>query len=287
MAASPTHRFGQIIGDVLEAALHAPLAKVAKRHGLFLDSKHARAARQGKTKVVWNDGKGNQHELDYVLEAGGTDTQWGRPKAFVEIAYRRYTKHSRNKAQEIQGAIAPLVETFAHDRPFVGVVLAGVFTEPALAQLRSHGYGVLYLPWESLVAAFRVAGIDARFDDSTPDADVQRKVDAWTALSPHERGKVGTSLRQLHRTDFAAFMGELEKSLLRTVTAVFVLALYGQPRTLASLESAVAYLETLAERDGTGPIVRYEVNVRYSNQDEIRGAFSSRAECLQFLRSLT
>ena len=45
---------------------------------------------------------GNVHDLDYVFEQGGTEATIGQPKAFIEIAWRRYTKHSRNKAQEIQ-----------------------------------------------------------------------------------------------------------------------------------------------------------------------------------------
>lgn len=140
---------------MLEAALKEPLAEVAERHGLYLDCKCPRAARNGNSKVGWDDHKGNRHDLDYVLELGGTNAKVGRPKAFIEIAYRRYTKHSRNKAQEIQGAIAPLFETYAHDHPFIGVVLAGVFTEGSLAQLRSHGFGVLYMPFESIVKRSR------------------------------------------------------------------------------------------------------------------------------------
>lgn len=55
MANSPTHRFGQIIGDVLEAALKDPLAHVAQKHGLYLDCKCPRAARGGQSKVGWKD----------------------------------------------------------------------------------------------------------------------------------------------------------------------------------------------------------------------------------------
>ena len=105
MAQSPSHRFGQIIGEVLEAAIHDPLEEVCRKHGLYLDSKHSRLARNGLNKVVWKDSKGNTHDLDYVIERDGTEETIGAPKAFIEIAWRRYTKHSRNKAQEIQGAI--------------------------------------------------------------------------------------------------------------------------------------------------------------------------------------
>jgi hypothetical protein len=105
MAESPSHKFGQIIGELLEEVLRKPLMRIARRHGLYLDFKHPRKARGNKRKVCWTDHKGNKHDLDYVLEFGGSETVIGKPKAFIESAWRRYTKHSRNKAQEIQGSV--------------------------------------------------------------------------------------------------------------------------------------------------------------------------------------
>jgi len=111
MALSPSHKFGQIVGDVLEQALYPLLERFATTHGLYLDSKGVRPARPGKN-VVWTDSDGNAHALDYVLERGGSPEHVGTPVVFVETAWRRYTKHSRNKAQEIQGALVPLRQTY-------------------------------------------------------------------------------------------------------------------------------------------------------------------------------
>lgn len=221
MAQSPTHKFGQIIGDLVEKALHEPLAAVAREHGLFLDYKHPRPARQGKAKASWLDLKGNVHDLDYVLEVGGSEEVIGRPKAFIEAAYRRYTKHSRNKAQEMQGAIIPLAETHAKDRPFLGVVLAGVFTQGSINQLRSHGFGVLYFPFDGIVAAFQKVGIDAHFDESSSDRTVQRKVAAYAKLREADRTKIVDHLRRLHRDDLTAFLTQLKSALSRMLQAVF------------------------------------------------------------------
>ncbi len=286
MATSPTHRFGQIIGDVLEAALNEPLSEVAKRHGLYLDCKRPRAARGGKSKVGWDDNKGNRHDLDYVLEAGGTDATVGRPKAFIEIAYRRYTKHSRNKSQEIQGAITPLCETYAQDHPFIGGVLAGVFTEGSLTQLRSHGFDVLYMPFDSIVKAFKVVGIDAYFDEESEDSEVQRKVDKWNRLPANATAKVGAEMRKVESAAFAKFVTGLEVALNRSVTSVFVLALHGQAKEVTTVESAIAFIDGFNEARAGGKFVRFEVNVRYSNRDEIRGTFESKVEAIRFLQSL-
>ncbi|MBI3320276.1 MAG: hypothetical protein HYZ89_06810 [Candidatus Omnitrophica bacterium] len=143
MAKSPAHRWGQIIGDVLEEAFRPVFQQVADAHGLYFDYKRKRPARSGLT-VSWTDQYGNAHLLDYVLERGGTEATLGLPVAFIETAFRRYTKHSRNKAQEIEGAIVPLGDTYSYLHPFRGAILAGEFTGNSLTQLRSRGFDIIY-----------------------------------------------------------------------------------------------------------------------------------------------
>src|SRR5438094_7324339 len=181
MALSPAHRFGQIIGEILEAAIFPLLQKIAAQNKLFLDHKGSRPARAKNRKVTWKDSKGNTHDLDYVMEKGGSATQIGSPRAFIEVAWRRHTKHSRNKAQEIQGAIGPLAETYAYSHPFLGAVLGGVFTQGSLTQLESHRFQIVYVPYESIIKAFAAIKLDARYDEDSPDREVQRKVDAYEA----------------------------------------------------------------------------------------------------------
>src|SRR5438094_5564481 len=167
MAESFAHKFGQTIGDMLQAAMEPVLADFAGSHRLYLDKKGPRPARKG-LKVTWTDRLGNRHDLDFVLERGGTPDKIGIPVAFIEAAWRRYTKHSRNKAQEIQGAIAPLCETYGTS-PFIGAVLAGEFTEGALSQLDSLGFAIAYFPYKTVLEAFSTVGIDASADERTAD----------------------------------------------------------------------------------------------------------------------
>ncbi len=102
MAKSDSHKWGQILGDLLEIALYPHLNTFAKQNNLFLDKQGDRLCRKGK-KVSWYDLKANKHDLDFVLEKNGSQENIGEQVAFIETAGRRYTKHSRNKAQEIQG----------------------------------------------------------------------------------------------------------------------------------------------------------------------------------------
>ncbi|MCG8413412.1 MAG: DNA methylase, partial [Pseudomonadales bacterium] len=242
MAQSPAHKLGQIIGNVIEEAIRTDLNEVAKRHGLYLDWNHPRSARDGKRKVSWKDNLGNSHDLDYVLEAGGSDNEIGVPKAFIEIAHRRYTKHSRNKAQEIQGAITPLATKYRDSRPFLGVVLAGIFTEGALQQLESNGFGILYFDFDVIVEAFSSQGIDAHFDEDTSDAQVQQKINAYQRLSPRRKSQITCRLRELREQDIAHFISLLENSLKRTVTRVIIAPSWQNERNYIPQRSDRIYL---------------------------------------------
>ena len=285
MAQSPAHRLGQIIGDELEAAIRKPLQAIAEEYDLYLDYKHARPARAGKKKVAWEDSRGNTHDLDYVLEEDGSEKTLGRPRAFIETAWRRYAKHSRNKAQEIQGAIAPLAETYRNYRPFLGAVVAGVFTEGSLAQLRSHDFNLAYCPYETVMQAFAGEGIDMSSNEDTSEAELQRKADAFDRLTPLQRERIAEEIRNLHADRFNPFFETLRNCLKRRVKHIFVLPLSGASHRFDSIEEAVRFV---SEHDRSAPdsvFVRYELNIRYSNGDEIRGTFREKERAIEFLRS--
>jgi hypothetical protein len=286
MATSPSHRWGQIIGqEFLEVAIAPLMSAVAAKHGLYLDRKGTRAARTGR-KISWVDLYGNTHDLDFVLERNGSDTQIGSPVAFVETAWRRYTKHSRNKAQEIQGAILPLVTTHQNHAPFIGVILAGDFTGGSLTQLTSLGFRVLYFPYDSIMAAFARAGIDARFDEDTPDAECLKKVQAWDALGQAERNKIAQHLLKSQKAQVNEFMQSLELAVTRTIKAVVVLPLHGAPFAWESVDAAIRFIEGYAEQDAAPkPVAKYEIQIRYNNGDSIRGEFVAKEGALTFLRS--
>lgn len=286
MAESPTHRFGQIIGDVLESAVEPLLREFAERQELYLDRRGPRPARRG-AKVTWVDKYSNPHDLDFVLERGGTSERIGAPVAFIEPAYRRYTKHSRNKAQEIQGAILLLADTHRLVAPFLGAILAGVFTEGAITQLRSLGFRVLYIPNDLIVRAFDTVGIDARFDEATPDDEVALKVEAWDVLPADQRIRVARELLSMASEQVADFMMALERSVTRQVTRVRVLPLHGASIELSSVEEAIEYIGAYGQSTSTLhlPFARYEVEVRFTSGDRIEGQFANKDDAVAFLAS--
>jgi len=286
MAQSPPHKWGQIIGqEFLEVAVEPLLRATAEKHNLFLDVKGPRPSRGGK-RIAWRDHHGNTHDLDFVLERGGTPETTGDPVAFIETAWRRYTRHSRNKAQEIQGAIMPLATAHQRQAPFIGVIAAGEWTAGAITQLQSLGFKVLYFSYSAIVEVFRFVGIDARFTETTPDAECRKKVRQWAGLNPGDRATLGRRLVTANQADVDGFMRSLEEALTRQIEVIRVLPLHGIAVEAPTVDGAMKCVRAYDERTRAArPLARYEIQVRYNNGDTISGVFGGKEDALGFLQS--
>lgn len=294
MAQSFAHKWGQLIGNLLQESIREALQQVADQHGLYLDYQQERAARPGK-KVTWQDRHGNVHDLDYVLERGGTADARGLPAAFIETAWRRYTKHSRNKAQEIQGAVLALAETYSHLRPFLGIVLAGVFTKGSLDQLRSCGFTVAYLPYDHILQAFAAAGLDAAFGEDTEEDAFRLKVRRFEALPKFRIARIKRALRNPPKSKdnsaasssspMVEFLAALNASLSRGVQGITIAVLHGSPRHIATAAEAIAYLQNYSDSQGCAASAsKYEIHVRYNTGDVIDALFQEKEDAIRFLQ---
>lgn len=219
-----------------------------------------------------------------MLERGGTAEKRGTPVAFIETAWRRYTKHSRNKAQEIQGAIVPLFETHRRYSPFKGAILAGVFTDGALNQLKSLGFSVAYFPYETVLEAFAAVGIDASSDETTPDRDFAKKFSRWNALKSADKAKVGQELARLNAGEIQPFIKALRNVTRRTIKTVRILPLHGKAVEWSKVEDAIAFIQGYDEEGVSLLIDRYEVQVIYTNGDKICGEFGAKDTAIEFLK---
>jgi len=282
MAESLSHKFGQIIGDLLELAIEPHLQKFAKQNKLFLDKEGIRLTRKGK-KISWTDTRENVHDLDFVLERGGTNEVLGVPVAFIETAWRRYTKHSRNKAQEIQGAILPLAEKYKNSSPFIGVVLAGIFTKGALMQLRSTGFCVLYFSYPTVIKAFRKFGINAEFDEQTLEQDFREKIDSWNKLL--NKSDVAKELLRLNKKETTEFFNALRESISRFVERVIILPLHGQESISNSVVEAIDFLKGYSEDKPALTLVKYEIIIKYNTGDRIEASLKDRKDTIKFLEA--
>jgi len=287
MALSPAHKFGQIIGNLLEAVIKPVLQDFCGRRGLYLDAKGARPGVRKGSKVTWMDRYGNKHDLDFVIEKDGADDQKGRPVAFVEVAWRRYTKHSRNKVQEIQAAILPIAEEHQWDRPFIGVVLAGFFTQNSIEQLKSFGFSVLYFKYESIVLAFERAGIDIKFDESTTDEEFSSCIQKIQSINDVQYSHLKGNLLELNQEHVESFTNELARSLDRVIERLVIIPLHGTEHVFSTCAEAAGFIRHFDQRSQGNDFRKYEIMVKLSNGDSLEASFKDKEGVEKFLEYLS
>lgn len=286
MAKSPAHQFGELVGKALEEII-APLVKeTCEKHGFYLDMEGSRTAREGRT-VTWEDVKGNKHNLDLVIEENGSDEKIGEPRGFIEVAWRRYSRHARNKVQEIDAAVTPVAEKFSHFSPFLGAFLAGGFTPGSITQLKSRGFSVVLFPYDSIVTALENAGVKARFNEDTYEKDFLKATKALTGPSKKKKWrKFEETLFELHKTEIQEFLKEMKNALLRRIEKIIVIPLHGVVNEFHSLKDAKKFIQNY---DGQVdiPLRKFEILITYSNGDSVDGKFESREKAIEFVQYFT
>lgn len=253
---------------------------------LYLDKKGSRSARQGQ-KLTWYDKYGNAHDLDFVIERGGTQTKIGHPIAFIEVAWRRYTKHSKNKAQEIQGAVLPISEKYAWDSPFIGAFLAGIFTGPAIEQMKSAGFAISLFPYDTIIKAFSTVNIDLSFDEQTMDTHFEKIVNNLDALDAKEWDTVKKSLLSLNKNQINNFFTALEKAISKKIDRLYLIPLHGRTYEFRTIDELISFVHEYKGDIENLPLVKYEVFVKYTNGSEIKSQFKEKEEIYAFLEYIT
>jgi len=287
MAQSPAHKFGQMIGNLLEDIMKPVLQDFCYRKNLYLDTKGKRDGVRKGSKVTWTDRYNNSHDLDFVIEKEGSSACKGKPVAFIEVAWRRYTKHSKNKVQEIQAAILPIAQDYPWERPFTGAVLAGFFTKNSIEQLQSFGFSVVYFQYETIVRAFQTTGIDIRFDESTTDEEFALCVQKIQAINASRYSSLKNNLLKLNQNHVKRFMDQLEQSLERSIEKLVIIPLHGQEYTFSTCAEAFHFIQHFDQQSCSGEFIKYEIMVKRSNGDRLDATFNNKEGVEKFLKYLS
>lgn len=253
---------------------------------MHLDTKGLRPGIRAGKLLSLPDSEGNKHDLDFVLERKGDAKHGGTYAAFIECAWRRYTKHSKAKAQEIQGAVLPLVRKWAALGPVPAAVVAGQWSRPSIKQLESSGFVVLQLDFQSTVETFADFGIDIQGRDKVSDEFWQAQVASIRALPDDRKAQLAAELRNRNADDFRSFAQELESRVVRTVQIVRFYPIHGRIFEFGSLKTAIAAIRNYNERQQAHPLLRFEFEVIYTNGDTVKGSYASVAASEDFLKQL-
>lgn len=281
MADSPSHKLGEYIGDFFEDSIVKYLSdQIPKDY--YLDYRHERIARKGGKEVIGIDKDGNKHKLDIVIERNGSEREKGTIKAFIEMAWRRYKKHSKNKVQEISGAIIPLINTYAREMPFYAAILSGEFTENSIKQLESQGFYVLYFTYEEMCAVFESINVSIHWGEKTSEDYLQGIIDQMPEKNSSNYVALQTTFLTQQHEKLQGLTNALLISLNQKVTEIVVSPLHGTQNILYSINDALTYINTYDENN-TVPILRYEITVKYNTGVEYTMKCPDKKMAIQFL----
>jgi len=286
--ASPGHKLGQMVGVILQKTFEQPLRDLAQELGFYFDAQGDRPGvgdRSGR-KVTWTDNQENEHDLDYVFEQGGTRSKRGEPIAFIEAAWRRYAKHSRAKAGEIQGALLPLRDSFSSVR-VLGVIVGGDFTEGGICQLESSGIEVLYIPFDVIAGAFLQEGVNIDYPEKASPEEKSRLRAALENVDDEKIGNIIGHIREASGEHYDRFSEKLVESINVRPVRIRIVTLQGFERVFTSVRDAIAGLSSPAALPAL-PLTEqgYEIFIELSSGSEIKGRFVNRQDALAFLRQV-
>ncbi len=285
MAKSESHTLGEFIGTFFEDLMKKPIMEFSKKNNLYFDTYGERAARPSK-KLTWTDVNGSKHDLDFVLEKDGTDKTIGTPIAFIELAWR-YTKHSKNKVQEISGALNPICKQYDLIKPFKGAILCGHFTDNALEQLKKDGFSVLYIPFDKLVAAFKKHGFDIDFDEDTTESEFKKKnAQLKKRANQPLLQNVREELLNSCSNEIKEFICSLESSYNRKIKTISILPLHGKRMEVADISSAISFISGYSALPDDNVLEYIEIIVRYNNESMIQCQFKEKQEVIDFLNRI-
>ena len=282
MAKSPSHQLGEAIGDNFELMMINYLRPYVEAKGLYLDYRHPRDARDGAKEVTGIDGNGNKHKLDIVIEENGSETVMGKPKAFIEMAWRRYKKHSKNKVQEISGAIIPLIDKYADEMPFYSAVLSGDFTPNSIVQLESQGFHVLYFTYEEMCALYESIGISIRTEEYTSERELTEIAGRVVSLTEREKHQLQQSFEEAFVDRLTSYRDALIRVLAQHITEIVIIPMHGASTLLSTVDEAVNFIMKYDESTNE-PIMCYEIIVRYNTEVEYKMRCKDKRMAIQFL----
>ena len=176
MVANPASALGQEVGKLFErSVLESIRAEVETRNHVVNPAK-------------LRNGTGNQYQIDAVVFDGNS-----APIIMIDPKYIRYTKHNRDKGSWLCTAHYNLRKTHRSIRKSIAV-LAGRWSEPSKALIRSFGVEILEVPFDHMVDVLKTYGVDFDWPESGGSAVARQSLNVFSNLSDDIKNKIGKEL---------------------------------------------------------------------------------------------
>lgn len=248
--ANPGSALGEAVGKLFENAILEGLTADVEARG--------HSIRPARLK----NGSGNVYQIDAVIFDRNDS-----PIIIVDPKYIRYTKHNRDKGSWLCVAHYNLRKTFPTIRKSIAV-LAGRWSNPSKALIRSFGVEVIEVPFDRLVEAFSIVGID--FDWAESDrAGASHAWEQFEKLTAQQRASIATrftsGIMDQLRADINQVLDTDIASLPRRISEVEVLLKTEQDEMLLlSFNSVTKAMQALAnlvsDRPDIGELIQNRPN---------------------------
>jgi len=122
----------------------------------------------------------------------------------------------------------------------------------------------------------------AIYETFAPEREFTEKIKRWERLKEAQKKLVAAGLRLQHRDDIQAFLNSLENAIKRKITVVIVIPLHGRRTECKGVDEAITFLTSYNSQILEGPVLKYEIGLRYSNGDKINAEFENKEDAIQF-----
>ena len=80
------------------------------------------------------------------------------------------------------------------------------------------------------------------------------------------------------------FITSLTATIARRIERIVILPLHGRNQAVKTIGEAVDLIESYNEKESPTSFERYEIQIRFSNGNEIKGQFNDKASAIEFLQ---
>ncbi len=204
---------GQEVGKLFEAAVLESVREEVESRGYTIRPARLR------------NGTGNQYQIDAVVFDASE-----RPVIIIDPKYIRYTKHNRDKGSWLCVAHYNLRKTHRTIRKSLAV-LAGRWSEPSKALIRSFGVETLEVPFVRMVSELRTNGVEFDWPERGGESVARQSLDIFSNLDQETRTNIGLEM-----------LSDISDQLKREVTQVL-------DTNVSSIATRVSEIEILLKTD--------------------------------------
>ena len=167
---------GQEVGKLFESAVLESVRHEVESRGFSISPARLR------------NGTGNTYQIDAVIF--DSDQQ---PVVIIDPKYIRYTKHNRDKGSWLCVAHYNLRKTHRSIRKSIAV-LAGRWSDPSKAMIRSFGVELLEVPFDHISSALGAYGVEFDWPESRGESIARQSLEEFASLDESAKTEIGSDM---------------------------------------------------------------------------------------------